>query len=282
MTGPNIPRSRWVDLPDGSDSPLNAALASRDRSTLDMVTQAVRHKQCLLAFQPVVQARPPHNTAFYEGLIRVLDETGRVIPARDFMPVVENTELGREIDCVALDMGLQALIRHPTLRLSINMSARSVGYGRWMQTLNRALDQDERLGERLTLEISERSAMTVPELVIDFMDRLQGHGIAFALDDFGSGAINIRHFRDFFFDAVKIDGQYVRGVHRDRDTQAMLRALIAMAREFDMLIIAESVEQSADAEYLMSLGIDCMQGYLFGAPTVRPAWDEDPSALATG
>jgi len=278
----NSTRTRFAEQPEGFDSPLHAALAARDRSTLDMVAQAVRHKQCLLAFQPVVQARAPHNVAFYEGLIRILDETGRVIPARDFMPVVENTELGREIDCLALDTGLQALMQHPTLRLSVNMSARSIGYSRWMQTLNSALRRDERLGERLTLEISETSAMTVPELVIDFMDRLQGHGIAFALDDFGSGAINIRHFRDFFFDAVKIDGQYIRGVHRDRDTQAMLRALIAMAREFDMLIIAESVEQSEDAEYLMTLGIDCMQGYLFGAPTLRPDWAEEDGARAAG
>jgi EAL domain-containing protein (putative c-di-GMP-specific phosphodiesterase class I) len=278
----NSTRTRFAEQSEGFDSPLNAALAARDRSTLDMVAQAVRHKQCLLAFQPVVQARPPHNVAFYEGLIRILDETGRVIPARDFMPVVENTELGREIDCLALDTGLQALMQHPTLRLSVNMSARSIGYSRWMQTLNSALRRDERLGERLTLEISETSAMTVPELVIDFMDRLQGHGIAFALDDFGSGAINIRHFRDFFFDAVKIDGQYIRGVHRDRDTQAMLRALIAMAREFDMLIIAESVEQSEDAEYLMTLGIDCMQGYLFGAPTLRPDWAEKDGVRAAG
>lgn len=278
----NSTRTRFAEQPEGFDSPLHAALAARDRSTLDMVAQAVRHKQCLLAFQPVVQARAPHNVAFYEGLICILDETGRVIPARDFMPVVENTELGREIDCLALDTGLQALMQHPTLRLSVNMSARSIGYSRWMQTLNSALRRDERLGERLTLEISETSAMTVPELVIDFMDRLQGHGIAFALDDFGSGAINIRHFRDFFFDAVKIDGQYIRGVHRDRDTQAMLRALIAMAREFDMLIIAESVEQSEDAEYLMTLGIDCMQGYLFGAPTLRPDWAEEDGARAAG
>ncbi|MDK3016962.1 EAL domain-containing protein [Pseudodonghicola flavimaris] len=276
------PRTRWADQPEGSENPLNAALAARDRSTIDMVTEAVRHKQCLLAFQPVVQARAPHNVAFYEGLIRILDETGRVIPARDFMPVVENTELGREIDCLALEAGLQALAENPTLRLSINMSARSIGYSRWMQTLNRALNLDNRIGERLTLEIAESSAMMVPELVIDFMDRLQGNGIAFALDDFGSGAINIRHFRDFFFDAVKIDGQYVRGVHRDYDTQAALRALVAMAREFEMLIIAESVEASEDAEYLMSLGIDCMQGYLFGAPTIRPDWADEDSQAAAG
>ena len=282
MTGPDIPHRPWADIPDGADSPLNAAVRDRDASTIDMVAAAVRHKQCLLAFQPVVQARGARKTAFHEGLIRILDATGRVIPAREFVPAVEASELGRQIDCVALDMGLQVLARNPALRLSINMSARSIGYGQWMRTLERGLKRDARLGERLILEISEGSVMTVPELVIDFMDRLQGHGIAFALDDFGSGAIAIRHFRELFFDAVKIDGQFIRGIQDEPENQATVRALIAMAREFEMLTIAEAVETRAEAECLQSLDIDCMQGYLFGAPTVHPAWADTPGTRAAG
>ncbi|GAA6200915.1 EAL domain-containing protein [Aquicoccus sp. SU-CL01552] len=282
MTGPNIPERPWADIPEGGDSPLRSAVHDRDAATLDMVRAAVQHRQCLLAFQPVVQATGSRKPAFHEGLIRILDDTGRVIPAREFMPAVEANELGRQIDCVALDMGLQMLSRVRTLRLSINMSARSIGFGQWMRTLERALRRDTRLGERLVLEISEHSAMTVPELVTDFMDRLQGYGIAFALDDFGSGAIDIRHFRDFFFDAVKIDGQFVRSVDRDPEAQATVRALIAMAREFEMLTIAEAVETRDEAETLVKLGIDCMQGYFFGAPTVNPDWAEKTDVRAVG
>lgn len=265
-------RQRLADIPPGGDSPLNAAVAARDRDMLNMVERAIRHRNCMLAFQPVMRARPPHGTAFHEGLIRVLDATGRVIPARDFMSAVENSELGRELDGIALDIGLRMLARHPDLRLSINMSARSIGYRRWMRVLDRHLGRDASLGQRLILEISESSAMTVPELVTDFMDRLHGRGIAFALDDFGAGQIALRHFRDFFFDAVKIDGQFVRGIHANPDNQALARALLAIAREFDMLTIAESVESEKDAEFLVANGVDCLQGYLFGAPTVRPGW----------
>lgn len=263
-----------ADLPDGADNPLTAAIAARDSRIMDMVASAIRHKNCLLAFQPVMQARPPHGVAFYEAMIRVLDATGRVIPAGDFMDTVENGELGRQLDCNALEIGLRTLVRNPALRLAINMSARSIGYQRWMRILDRFLKQDATLGERLILEISEPSAMLVPELVIDFMDRLQGRGIAFALDDFGSGAVAVRHFRDFFFDAVKIDGQYIRGIHANPDNRALVSALCAIAREFDMLVIAESVEAREDAEYLVSRGVDCLQGYLFGAPSVRPPWKE--------
>lgn len=261
-----------ADLPEGGDSPLNAAVKSRDASTIEMATEAVKHKQCKLAFQPVMQANRPHDVAFYEGFIRVLDETGRVIPAREFMPQLENTPIGRELDCVALEMGLRTLTKNPDIRLSINMSARSIGYARWSRVLERFLKKDANIGERLILEISESSAMTVPELVIDFMDRLQPRGIAFALDDFGASNFSFRNFREFFFDAAKIDGQFIHGIGENPDNQALVRALIAVAREFEILVTAESVETQKDAEFLIANGVDCLQGFLFGAPTVSAPW----------
>ncbi|WP_170426996.1 EAL domain-containing protein [Ruegeria arenilitoris] len=265
-------KKELADLPEGGDSPLNAAVKSRDASTIDMATEAVKHKQCKLAFQPVMQAKAPSEVAFYEGFIRVLDETGRVIPAREFMPQLENTPIGRELDCIALEMGLRTLSRNPGIRLSINMSARSIGYARWSRVLERFLKKDNSIGERLILEISESSAMTVPELVIDFMDRLQPRGIAFALDDFGASNFSFRHFREFFFDAAKIDGQFIHGVSDNPDNQALVRALIAVAREFEILVTAESVENEKDAEFLIANGVDCLQGFLFGAPTVSAPW----------
>jgi EAL domain-containing protein (putative c-di-GMP-specific phosphodiesterase class I) len=267
---------KLADLPEGSESPLNAAVSTRDRSVVQMATDAVKHKQCKLAFQPVMQAHPPRGVAFYEGFIRVLDETGRAIPARDFMPQVENTPIGRELDCVALEMGLRTLGRNPAIRLSINMSARSIGYARWSRVLDRFLKKDASVGERLILEISESSAMQVPELVVDFMDRLQERGIAFALDDFGASNFSFRHFREFLFDAAKIDGQFIRGISENPDNQALVRALIAVAREFEILVTAESVETQQDAAFLIGSGVDCLQGFLFGAPSVTPPWKQEP------
>ena len=265
-------KNKLADLPEGADNPLNAAVTARDKSAVQMATEAVKHKQCKLAFQPVMQAHPPHDVAFYEGFIRVLDDTGRAIPAREFMPQVENTPIGRELDCVALELGLRTLVRNSGIRLSINMSARSIGFARWSRILDRFLKKDASLGERLILEISESSAMLVPELVIDFMDRLQAQGIAFALDDFGASNFSFRYFREFLFDAAKIDGQFIRGISTDPDNQTLVRALIAVAREFEILVTAESVESQQDAAFLVANGVECMQGFLFGAPSVVPPW----------
>ena len=89
---------------------LAQALAMRDQSTMAMVEAAVRHGDVMLAFQPVVQAQRPDRMAFYEGLIRVLDETGRIIPAKEFIDVIEETEIGRIVDCLALEKGMRTLL----------------------------------------------------------------------------------------------------------------------------------------------------------------------------
>lgn len=261
-----------ADVHKTAQTPLDYAVSCRDADTLAMVSKAVQNKQAMLAFQPVVRAQMPDSIAFHEGLIRVLDESGRVIPAREFMPIVEDTELGRSIDTLALAMGCKALSLVPSLRLSINMSARSIGYAAWMRTLERWLNRDDSIGPRLILEITETSAMTVPELVIDFMDRLQMRGICFALDDFGSGYTALRYFKDFFFDIVKIDGQFIRGISQDPDNQVLARAMISIAKQFDMLCVAEMVEDSEDAALLKEFGVDCLQGFHFGAPTIKPNW----------
>ncbi|KEO52965.1 EAL domain-containing protein [Thioclava pacifica] len=255
------------------DSPLSYAVAEQDRATIAMVRRAIEHREVMLAYQPVIQTRRPEQPAFYEGLIRVLDETGRIIPAKDFIETVEMTELGRKLDCLALEMGLQALLEQEDLRLAVNMSARSIGYPNWMKTLNRGLAIDETIADRLILEITESSAMHMPELVTVFMEDLQARGVSFALDDFGAGYTSFRYLRDFYFDILKIDGQFIRGIAIDPDNQALTKSLLDIARHFEMFTVAEAVESSADAEYLAALGVDCMQGYYFGVPTVHPQWE---------
>ncbi|MEM1373577.1 MAG: EAL domain-containing protein [Pseudomonadota bacterium] len=265
-------------LGQGAVDPLSAAVTERDKSTLDMVKDALASKRAVLAYQPVMQAAAQGQVAFYEGLVRILDQTGRPIPAKDFMGEVEDTETGRVIDCLTLELGLQTLSQEADVRLSINMSARSIGYSRWMKTLETGLALNPSIAERLILEIEEKSAMTTPELVISFMRDLQGKGISFALDDFGAGFTSFRYLRDFVFDLVKIDGKFTRNISRNVDNQVVVGALLAVGRQFDMFTVAGSVESAKDAEFLAALGIDCLQGYHFGAPSLSPPWKDSAKA----
>lgn len=253
--------------------PLSYAVRARDSNVIAMVEKAVREDNVMLAYQPVVPALRHDRPAFYEGLMRVLDDSGRVIPARDFIEQVENTELGRQIDTLAVKYGLQMLREQPGLRLSINMSAKSIGHTPWMDMLERGLAMDPTVGERLILEITESSAITVPQMVGEFMNDLQVRGISFAIDDFGSGYTSMRYLKELYFDILKIDGQFIRGIADSPDNRALVAAMVSIGQHFDMVTIAEKVETAADAAVLGQMGVDCLQGYFFGAPSIRPRWE---------
>ncbi|MCB6179442.1 EAL domain-containing protein [Rhodobacter sp. Har01] len=264
------PKRPLFDLEPDIASPLAVAVSSADRETLAMVRAALTLRRMRLAFQPAVYSADTSIIGFYEGYIRLLDPSDRVIPAKDFMEVAETQELGREIDVAALQLGLLTLQRNPGIRIAVNMSARSVGYKPWTHLLRQALRAHPGLGRGLILEISEASAMQMPDVLRPFMEDLRPEGIAFTLDDFGAGATSLLLLRDFAFDIAKIDGRFVRGIERQSGNQQVVKAAIALAREFGMFLVAEAVETPSEANWLRDHGVGCLQGYLFGAPEVNP------------
>jgi len=263
-------KSSKFDRDPALSSPLDAAISAQDRDTLAMVASALKDRRMRLAYQPVVYASDPTLIGFFEGFIRLLNLRDQVIPARDFMAAVEQRQLGREIDCAALQLGLMAMQRNPQIRVSINMSARSVGYRPWIDILNRALTEMPRLGANLILEINEDSALQVPDVLKPFMAEMREKGIVFALDDFGAGMTALKLLQELDFEIAKIDGSLVKNVDRSPAAKSAARAAIAMAQELGMYVVAEAVETEGEANWLREAGVGCMQGYLFGPPTVTP------------
>jgi EAL domain-containing protein (putative c-di-GMP-specific phosphodiesterase class I) len=237
-----------------------------------MVATAVNASRLDLAFQPVVESARPERIAYHEGLIRLFNPYGGIIPADEFIGAVESTELGREIDRIALERGLEALSRNSALRISLNMSVRSINDGGWLRTLEEGLERDETAAERLIVEITERSAILFPSEVSNFMETLRDLGASFALDDFGAGYTSFRQLRDLHFDVIKIDGTFCQNVSSNSDNRVLCEALIGIARHFECLTVGEMIERPEDAATLTSLGVDCLQGWLYGAPVLRPDW----------
>ncbi|WP_045997287.1 EAL domain-containing protein [Loktanella sp. S4079] len=246
--------------------PLQYAVASRDGDVMDLVRDALEAGRAQLAFQPIMTGGGKPQVAFYEGLVRLTDDAGRILPAAHFMPLIEETVMGRQIDCVTLDLAIKILVARPQLRLSVNLSARSIGDGEWRRILDHGLLHRAKPGDRLIFEISETSAMMLPENVIRFMAEMQPKGVAFALDGFGAGYTAFRHLKDFFFDLAKIDKSFIRGIHQNTDNQVLAEALITVARQFEMFSVADGVETAQEAAFLTGLGVDCLQGYHYGVP----------------
>lgn len=255
----------------GAGSPLDFAVDHQQRLTMSTVRRAVERGDAVLAFQPVVQAARTDRAAFHEGLIRIIDETGGFVPLRDFMPLAELSELGRQIDCLSLALGCRRCARNrgcgcrSTCRRA--RSAIPTGCGP-CTTGCRATHRGGTADPGNHRKLGDGDAGPGPPLHA----RPAAAGVSFALDDFGAGYTSFRYLREFSFDMIKIDGRFIRDIASQPDNQVLTRALMMIARHFDMFTVAEQVETADDAAYLIELGVDCLQGFYFGAPTISPPW----------
>ncbi len=246
------------------------------------VMRALEQDRVAIAFQPVVTAREPDCVAFRECLARVLDDDGRWIAAGMFLPKIERLDLVRALDRRVLSLALECLAQHPTERLSVNVSVRTMRDRAWLRDLQEAARAEPGRVERLIVELTESSAVVEPERTKAFLDEIRALGVAIALDDFGAGYSSFRLLRDFRPDWVKIDGGFVRGVADDPDNKLFVDTLVGIAKNFDMATVAEFVETQAEAETLRALGVDCLQGYRYGRPDIAPDWRLDAALRAGG
>ena len=110
----------------------------------------------------------------------------------------------------------------------------------------------------IEIEVLETSALADLMHVSKVIESCKSEGISFALDDFGAGHTAFRHFKQFHFDILKIDGQFIRNIAHDPDNQVITQALVAIGQQFDMFTVAECVETPAEMAWLQTLGIDCL------------------------
>ncbi|MEX0970567.1 MAG: EAL domain-containing protein [Paracoccaceae bacterium] len=244
-----------------SRTALDKAQTARTKA---LVREALHDERIGLAWQPVMRGGPQGHVSFYEGLLRLRCPNGAVMRAGEFIEAVEGTQLGRALDRRALSLALELLAADRRLRLSINISPNSMHDNGWNALLAQAARQDPSLPERLIIELTERSAMRDPDETLAFLERNRKLGCSFAIDDFGAGQTAFAYFRRFRFDMVKIDGQFIRDLHKNPDNAILVKVLVELAQHFDMLTVAEFVENEDEASAATALGVDCLQGYYCG------------------
>ncbi|HMC06260.1 MAG TPA: EAL domain-containing protein [Solirubrobacterales bacterium] len=189
---------------------------------------------------------------------------GTVISPSEFLPDAERCGLIGLVDrwMVAQGVATAGLGR----RSEVNLSARSVGDQALARELEESIARAGRSAENLILEITETAALENIDAALDFAERLTRLGCRFALDDFGTGFSSLTYLRLLPVSYLKIDSSFVRNVAHDRDDQAMVRGIVAIARELGLLTVAEGVEDRAALELVRSYGVDFAQGFLIGRP----------------
>jgi len=240
----------------------------RDVVITKQVQQALKNDQRLLAYQPIVRATDG-KISFYECLLRMVDEDGALVPAGVFVPVIERMGLIRTVDRRVLAMAVEELTRSLDVVLAINASALTTSDRPWLRLLVALLKNRPDLAERLIVEITETVALHDLDETARFVAAVRALGCRVALDDFGAGYTSFRHLKALAVDIVKIDGSFVHNLSHDLDNQLFIRTLLSLAEGFRLQTVAECVETAEDASYLIEQGVELLQGYYFGKPSVK-------------
>jgi diguanylate cyclase (GGDEF)-like protein len=252
-------------------SPERVALRRRTLATGDRVLAALKERRLRLAFQPIVVAGAG-DIVMHECLLRMLDDAGEAMAAAAFIPVVEKLGLVRQIDRRSLELAIEELEVDEHIRLAVNVSGMTATDASARANLLALVKAHAHVAPRLIFEITETVAMGDIHESAQFAKSFRDLGCGVALDDFGAGYTSFRHLKQLAIDIVKIDGQFVKDVATSADNQLFVRTLMSLARGFGLKAVAETVETVADAEVLAEYGVDYLQGYLVGRPSLERPW----------
>jgi diguanylate cyclase (GGDEF)-like protein/PAS domain S-box-containing protein len=232
----------------------------------ERIRKALREDDFLLYAQPIV-ALPSRDVAAYELLLRIPGVAGVTSPSA-FLEVAEQLDLIQAVDRAIVGRAIDLLARHPdaTWSLHVNVSGKSTSDTRLLELLSERLSGAGVPPERLVLEVTETAAIRNLSDARAFANQLRGLGCRISLDDFGTGFGSFSYLKHLPVDSVKIAGEFVRRI-RDSDVdQAIVRAVLDVARVVGRTTIAEWVEDEETLELLAGYGVDMVQGHYTGWP----------------
>ena len=260
MSAPNIhPSDARVDWSAEQNCPIADA-------SVKSLGSAIARNQLKFAHQSVVKASDISVAAFDECLARIVDENGKQTNAASFVPDIENHDLGRILDRAALRYATRYIANNPTKRLSINLSANTIGDRFWLQILEQAVQECPACGDLLIVEITENAFLDLQPSALEYLYGIRRLGCSIAIDDFGAGHTSIRHLGKFRFDFLKIDMCFAQQFEQSEHARYLLQSMINIAQHFEMVSVVEGVESFSVAKQLAAMGADCLQGYAIGKP----------------
>ncbi len=250
----------------------------QERRSLELALRyALAHDEIEVFYQPLFDVKRQRVTGF-EALARWQSPAlGLLMPAH-FIPLAEETglilALGRTVLTKATK---QAVAWGGTCSVSVNLSPVQFAEGNIVRTVAAALKDAGLPAHRLELEITENVLLRDGSDALATLTALRQMGVRIAMDDFGSGYSSLGYIRTFPFDTIKVDRSFVNDMLTQRESAAIVGAVLWLGRRLGITTIAEGVETEAQRAYLEKAGCDMLQGYLIG----RPVCAADAAAWAS-
>lgn len=238
---------------------------------------AIKKQQLELAYQPIVTLADG-RTAGFEALIRWQLSDGQRMSPDDFIPVAEKSGLILPMGLWVVEHAVSALrmIDRKTgkkggddrgVLMSINVSPRQLESEEHVEQMARIIEQAGVDPTRIKLEITEQALLTDPAMAMLSLSRLKASGASIAIDDFGTGYSSLSYLHRFPIDTLKIDRSFVTRVADSQGGQRIVAAIIALAHNLGMDVVAEGIEERDELNWLQSHGCKYGQGYFMAKPS---------------
>jgi len=231
--------------------------------------KAVENQAWVLHYQPLIDLSTASMVGV-EALIRWPEPGGGLVPPGEFIPLAEEMGLIEAIgDWVVEELSRQDTawrLEGLSLDISFNLSPRQL----WQtDVVDKIMSRIEAVGmdpSRLTVEITESTAMTDPDRTQRILQDIHDRGLKLAIDDFGTGYSSLARLKHMPVDVLKIDRSFIRDVDTDRDAASMVSAMIGLAHNLGMSALAEGIETEGEWRFLVDRGCPFGQGYYFSRP----------------
>jgi c-di-GMP phosphodiesterase len=244
---------------------ISAELA-HNQEIIGLIHEAIENKKVLPFFQAIYSTKD-QCVEKYESLMRLEKSDRTVMVPYDFLDIAHQTKLYDKLSAMMLEAVLEKALANPNRNFSFNLSASDIEDRSRRESIIRSI-QHANVSHQLTLEILETEGFSSYKVLAEFISEVKACGVKVAIDDFGSGYSNFAEVVGLNIDYLKIDGSLVRDVLHNSDYEHIIAAIISFGHSLNLEIIAEFIENEMIAKKLELMGVDMLQGYYIGKPTV--------------
>ncbi len=242
---------------------------------LEHVKRALKNANIDFHFQPIFAAESG-QVRFAEALARLADG-GELLPAAQFVPLLQEVGLVGELDRLALRRAAAVAARLP-VPVTVNVAGPSLMAADFLGELARIVEEHHLAPGKLWLEVTESFLVQAAEAVRT-LRQVRELGVPVALDDFGTAYSSLALLRDVPTELVKLDTGFVSAAVREQRGRALLEGIVELAHRLQVQVVAEGVESKEQCEFLRKMGCDLIQGYFLGPalPPDHPLWQDQAS-----
>lgn len=227
---------------------------------------AIDRNEFYLLYQPKVNAWTGEITGA-EALMRWDHPTWGVVSPLDFIPLAEESNLFIRLTDYLIDEVFRYLATLPKkVPISLNVSPKYLYHEQLLHTFEGASLRHDVPLDWIEIEVAETSQLDETHHIMNVFSSLKALGIQLALDDFGKGYSSLAYLQQFQVNTIKIDRIFGHGVSENKQARAIIHSLVVLAKEFDLEVVVEGIEQMDDLLLLRQLGCKTIQGYLFSPP----------------